>query len=63
MENQYMRLNKFIELYGIPRVRMDMALHGEYANQVGKKIFPEKRNSPYLINVEKTLKLFKEGLI
>lgn len=59
----WMRLNKFIEKYGVPRIRMERALHGPYKNQVGMKISPEKPNSPWLIDVETTLKLFKEGYI
>lgn len=59
----WMRLNKFIEVHGVPRTRIERALKGEYKNQVGTKISPEKPNSPWLIDVERTLKLFKEGLI
>lgn len=59
----WMRKEKFIKEYGVPRIRLDRALKSEYANQVGTKISPEKRNSPILIDVERTLKLMKEGWI
>ena len=59
----WMRKKKFIETYGVPRIRLERALKSEWRNQVGFKISPEKENSPWLIDVERTLKLFKEGFI
>lgn len=63
MGDTYMRFEPFVNKYGIPKMRLKKALKGEFANQVGKKISPEKKNSPYIIDVERTLKLFKEDYI
>lgn len=59
----WMRKEKFIATYGVPRIRLDRALKSEWRNQIATKITPEKLNSPWLIDVERTLKLFKEGFI
>lgn len=59
----YMRLDEFIAESGIPRTVMRRALKGEYRNQVGRKITPGKENSPWLIDTQRTLKLYKEGFI
>ena len=60
----WMKLKEFCSTYGIPVSVMQRAVHGEYSHQIARKANPNaKYNSPWLIAVERTLKLFKEGYI
>ena len=58
-----MKLKPFCQKYGVPMTLMREALRGEYRNQIGRKVHPEKEKSDWLIYVEPTLKLFKERAI
>lgn len=56
---KWMRLKDYCEYSGIPPSLIKDALHGDFGNLIGRKINPNKENSPFLINREKADKLFE----
>jgi len=60
---EWMRIKKFCATYGIPESVINRAVHSDYQRQIARKANPDAVNSPWMVNVKQTLKLWKEGFI
>ena len=63
-EENWMKIKPFVAKYGVPEATIQNALRGEYGSLIGRKGNQQANyNSPWYINVETALRLWKERKI